>query len=577
MNRLDRHSWLGRRVDAALASTIPACLSKLETTGRLDNLAIAAGRTTGKYRGRRYDDSDVMKTIEAIARALSVRRVPALRARGEKLVELVAAAQRPDGYLNSYYTVAEPESRWKDVGGGHELYCAGHLIEAAIAWKEATGSRALLDVAVRLAEHVDATFGPGRRSEPPGHPEIELALFALHRATGERRWRDLASFFLDARGRYRGRESFGEYAQDHAPVGKQREAVGHAVRALYLMRGAAERAAADEDWELLATVKAFWADVTERKSYLTGGVGSSAENEGFTEPYDLPREGAYGETCASIALFLLGRRLLEITRDAAYADRMEQVLENALLAGVSFDGDKFFYSNPMASDGSHRRQTWFECACCPTNLARFLPGLAGHVLLPFDDGPALALFAAGEFTGSTPNGPVRLSVETSYPLEGTVFVTLGLEHPGRFVFRARRPGWLRVESTVRVNGKPFRSQRAGGWIEIEREWRDGDVVALGFPLLAERVPADPRVAAVTGRAALRRGPLVFCVEGADHDGTLVGVRLPADAKLRTTLEADLGGGSVSIRWTDDGARRRAIPYAHWAHREAGPMAVWLPE
>ncbi len=554
---------LGPRVAAARA-VVDACLDRCAETGRIANFAAAAGLAPGPFRGRRYDDSDVYKTLEGAARLLVRSPDAALRARVDEVVAAVAAAQRPDGYLNTWYTLVEPARRWIDLKSSHELYCAGHLLEAALALDDAGDGR-LLAVARRFLDLIDAEFGPGRRPDPPGHQEIEIALLALARRTGERRWRDLAAFFLEARGRHAGRPPYGEYAQDHLPVREQREAAGHAVRALYQYCAMADLAAADGDEGLLEVARAAFDDVTRRKQYVTGGVGARGETEGFGAPFELPVDGAYCETCASIALAMLSRRLLLLTGEARYADAFEHVVRNALFAGVALDGGSFFYVNPLADGGAHRRQPWFACACCPTNLARFLPVLPGDLYAVDSDTLLVAQYASSEAEIDLAGQRVVVDQHTHYPCDGGVTLRLHPKRPAEFTVALRVPSF----AAGSVPGE------RDGWLRFRRRWSEGDDVSVRFPLAPVRIAGRPEVAGEQGMVAVRHGPLVYCAEAADNAGRDPrAAALPPGAALSAHLAPDLLGGAVVVE-AATAPPLRLIPYSRWANRAPGPMAVWF--
>src|SRR5262249_4445787 len=366
--RIEDAFW-GPRIKTVRTATVEANLQQCEVTGRIKNFAIAGTLEDGKHEGALYNDSDVYKVIEGIACVLADKRDADLEKRTDAIIGKIAAAQQPDGYLNTYYTLVEPKKRWQNIAHGHELYCAGHLIEAAVAYHQATGKCKLLDVARKFADHICDTFNPKKRIEVCGHEEIELALVKLYHATKDKRYLEQAKFFIDMRGRAdRRKKLFGEYAQDHKPVREQKEVVGHAVRAMYLYAGMADVAGLTGDKGLLAALEKIWHDVVDRKMYVTGGIGPSAHNEGFTVPYDLPNDSAYAETCAAIGMALWNHRMFLMSGGGKYADVLEREVYNGLLSGVSLDGDRFFYVNPLGSKGKHHRVPWFDCSCCPTNL-----------------------------------------------------------------------------------------------------------------------------------------------------------------------------------------------------------------
>ena len=539
---------------------VEACLDQCEATGRVRNFAVAAGLAEGSFTGRRYDDSDVYKTLEGAA------AFPELRSRADEIARLVAAAQRPDGYLNTWYTLMEPDRRWVDLKSSHELYCLGHLLEAGLAF----GEGPLLTAAMRFLELVEREFGPGRRADPPGHQEIELALLRLFRATGEARWRDLSAFFLSCRGRGEGRARYGDYAQDHLPVVEQREAVGHAVRALYMYCAMAEH---EDLWQ---TARMAFGDIVGRKMYVTGGVGSRGEIEGFGEPHHLPIEGAYCETCAAIGLAMLAHRLLLSRPTRAAPTWSELACGTAVMAGVSLSGDRFFYVNPLRTGGEHERVPWFACACCPTNLARFLPSLSGTCYATDQDALYVAQFAAGEGEVTVSGQKVRVAQATGYPFSGAVRIAITPETEAEFRLLLRIPGWCRGPVGASVSGRPIGAVSGPGWLRITRLWKPGDEVVLRLPLAPARVQGRADVKAERGLVALRYGPLVYCLEAADNGRDPRKAELPPDAALTAAHDPDLLGGVTKITAATD-PPLVAVPYARWGNRTQGPMSVWIRE
>jgi DUF1680 family protein len=570
--------------------TLEACLKQSEKQGNIRNFALASGKIQGKHSGLVYHDSDLYKVIQGAAYALREKRDPGLEDRIDRIIEGIAAAQQPDGYLHTYYTVAEPGKRWTNIAHGHEMYCAGHLIEAAIAYQQSTGKRVLLEAAIRLADHIDRTFGPGKRPEPCGHQEIELALVKLWRATGEKKYLDLAQFFLESRGRTNGgRRLYGEYAQDHMPIQDQREVVGHAVRAMYMYCAMADVAAATGSSEYLPALHAIWNDITQRKMYVTGGIGPSASNEGFTTPYDLPNDTAYAETCAALGMALWNHRMFLMSGEGKYADVLEREVYNGLLSGVSLSGDRFFYTNPLASTGKHQRISWFSCPCCPTNLVRYLPALGERLYAHRGDELWTVLYCGSSVTVPMASGPVKLVQETKYPWQGDVQITVTPRREQSITLRLRVPGWCHGQPEVSINGEKLRSVVIDkSHITLKREWKPGDVVRLHLPMPVERVYSDPRVKANLGRVAIMRGPVVYCLEGCDHpDGRVRNIALPPGAKLEPRFESGLLGGVMVL--TGEGiavmgqkremrqVKIRAVPYYAWANRTSGEMVVWMPE
>lgn len=592
--------WLERNRSV----TVEACLDQCEATGRIANFASAAGLEEGPHQGLLFDDSDVYKVLEGAAYALHVHPDLELEARVDAIIERIAAAQEGDGYLNTYVQLVDPALRWQNMRHGHELYCAGHLIEAAIAYWQATGKRALLDVAQRFADRIDADFGPGKRLDPCGHEEIELALLKLAKVVPERdgeRYVALASFFVEQRGRPAGRELFGEYAQDHAPVREQREVVGHAVRAMYLYCAMADLAAATGDRSLLEALEPIWEDVVQGKMYLTGGIGSSASNEGFTEAYDLPNDTAYAETCASIGMVLWNQRMYLATGEARYADIMERALYNGALAGMGLSGDRFFYENPLGSRGDHHREPWFDCSCCPSNLVRFLPALGERIYATRgDDELWVALFVGSETTVEMHGVPVRVRMDTAYPWSGEVSLSIEPERPVEFTLRVRKPEWCRKEP-IAAEWRSASWPRTSGWANdpgdfytLRETWGTDSSVRLEFPLEVRRVHSDERIAANRGRVALMRGPLVYAAEGADNPDGVRNRALGREAEVRAGWDYDLkerfgpvmtlSSTAATIAGRSGGAKQAEedlplewIPYAFWDNREPGEMVVWVPE
>jgi len=589
-----------RRVNHAV--TLPEQYAQLEQTGRLHNLRRAAGQEQGAFEGRFFNDSDVYKWLEAAAWVLATERDERLQAQVDDLIALIAAAQDADGYLDTYFTFARVPERWTDLAVMHELYCAGHLIQAAVAHHRARGRRDLLDVAVRLADHIVATFNPMGRQGADGHPEIEMALVELSRDTGDERYRHQAQFFVDQRGQHPPTISGKEYHQDHAPVRAQHEVVGHAVRALYLYAGMTDLYAETGEQALWEALDTLWRNLQGRKIYITGGAGARHEGEAFGDDYELPNRRAYAETCAAIAHVMWAWRLLLVTGEACYGDALETALYNGVLSGISLDGETYFYEKPLADRGNHRRQPWFGTACCPPNVARLLASLPGYVYTTSDKGLWVHLYATGTATAAlTDVGVVTLRQQTNYPWDGEITLTIDPPDVALFSLFLRVPKWAEGASVTvndEVIGAPV---RPGHYMEIRRQWAQGDVIRLTLPLAVRLLSSHPYVINNRDRVALVRGPLVYCVEAADHPGVdpwdLV---LSTDAAWRVEREPDLLGGIMVLRTEDARARvddgwegqlyrsfdtpsaattrvpLTAIPYYVWANRDAGPMQVWLP-
>jgi uncharacterized protein len=593
--KIDDAFW-GPRIARNSTVTIEANLHQCEVTGRIRNFAVAGKLEAGKHEGALYNDSDVYKVIEGIAYALTSKRDADLERRTDAIIDKIAAAQQPDGYLNTYYTLVKPEERWKNIRHGHELYCAGHLIEAAVAYHQATGKKKLLEVARRFADHICGTFGPGKKVDTSGHEKVELALVKLFRATKDKRYLDQAKFFLDVRGRKDLRPLFGDYAQDHKPVREQREVVGHAVRAMYLYAAMADVAALTDDAELMKALDAIWHDVVDRKMYLTGGIGPSAHNEGFTVPYDLPNDTAYAETCAALGMALWNHRMFLMTGHGKYADVLERVVYNGLLSGVSLGGDRFFYTNPLGSKGNHHRVPWFDCSCCPTNVVRYLPGMGERAYAYRGDEVYTVLYMGGTATVPLRSGKVKLTQTTNYPWDEEVRIKVEPEKDGaRFDVGLRVPSWCRGGNVTIDNlatPKPVLSRK--GFLVVSGTWKGGEEIVLRLPMTVRREHADPKVKANAGRVALMRGPLVYCLEGVDNDGRVRNLCLPFNKDHSVTFPTypmkKLLGGVVVVRGDalavsrgQDGkrvtkpVRFQAVPYYAWDNREPGEMVVWLPE
>ncbi len=619
--RLDDR-FLAPRIRINREVTIPSQYAHLEETNRLRNFRRVAGQFDGPFDGIYFNDSDVYKWLEAASWAIAADPDdPAhdLRTMTDTVIALIEGAQDESGYVNTYFSLDRAGERWSNLRDLHELYCAGHLIQAAVAHHRATGSDRLLNVAIRFADLICAEFGPaseGKREETDGHEEIELALIELYRTTHDPKYLDQARFFLDVRGR--GTIGGSPYHQDATPVRQQSEMVGHAVRAVYLNAGATDLLAEHEDPALRDALDRMYSSMTTRRSYVSGGIGSRWEGESFGKDFELPNERAYAESCAAIGSVMWAWRMLSLrTEDnTRYADWIEHTLYNAMLPGLSLDGQTYFYQNPLADDGTHRRQPWFGCACCPPNIARVLAQLPGYIYsvtsrrFPESDGRHdsvwVHLFAAGTATIPLPaGGSVTVRQATRYPWDGDIEIGIeALDEAGDFTLQVRIPGWC-SDASVRVNGERLSDSEAasGQYATIRRVWQVGDVVRLHLPMPPRRVVNHPRVAENAGRVGLMRGPLLYCVESADHpvgdvrdfvlpdDAGIIAAQRPEDLEGIVVLTADAELESAAPGW--DGALYRtlesaewdqpgrssvvltAIPYYAWANRGAGPMTVWL--
>jgi len=609
--RVNDNFWTPR-LETNRNVTLPYAFEKCEETGRIRNFEKAAGLMDGKHEGIYFNDSDVYKIMEGAAYSLQVCPETMLRLYLEKVIGIMAAAQWEDGYLFTFYSVPErqPEKRWTHIQRIHEQYCAGHMYEAAVAHYQVTGEKTFLDVATKNADLMCETFNPNNRTDPPGHQEIEIGLCKLYRATGIETYLDQAKFFLDQRGREgsRGPDGkgglYGTYAQDHKPVTEQTKALGHSVRAAYLYTGMADVAALTGNMEYVKAIDAIWQDVVGTKLYITGGIGAAGGHEGFGGAYELPNMAAYCETCASIANILWNHRMFLMHGDGKYLDVLERVLYNAALSGISMKGDRFFYPNPLESVGQHQRSPWFGCACCPSNVARFVPSVPGFAYAHKGDDVYVNLFISSTGEIETADNKITLTQKTGYPWQNGIHIGVEPEKRQRFTLFVRIPGWARnepvpsdlytfrskrkEEPTLKVNGKAFKIDLRNGFAAIDRTWTQGDVVDLHLPMSIRRIIAHENIVDNRGKVALQVGPIVFCLEAPDNDGEVLNLVIGDDAILRTRFRRDLLTGVMTItgkartvkRTLDGGVVTTgersfmAIPYYAWAHRGRGQMTVW---
>ena len=570
------------RIETNRTVTIPFGFRKSEEEGRLRDFERAAHRLGGSAEDKMpFDDTDVYKLIEGASYSLQSHPDPQLDRFLDGIIVKIAAAQEPDGYLTTYKTIdptkspvpwLKPGPKWDLVlQGSHELYNSGHLYEAAYAHYRATGKRSLLDVALKNADLVARTFGPGpgKRKTPPGHQIVETGLVKLWAATGDPKYRELARFFLDQRGNAKGHVLNGPYNQDHLPVVEQREAVGHAVRAAYMYSGMVDVATLDDDPLYREAVKRIWEDVVSRKLYVTGGIGARTEGEAFGDAFELPNRTAYSETCASVANVYWNQRMFLQSGDSRYVDVLERSLYNAAIAGVSLEGDTFFYPNPLESDGilafnqgAATRKPWFDCSCCPTNLARFIPSIPDYVYAVGHGALFVNLFVASEATADL-GGTVALTQQTRYPWDGHVVLTVKPDRPRTFEVRVRIPGWARGRPVpsdlyrfadegsgsyrLQVNGGAATSRLEEGYAVLNRTWASGDTITLDLPMPVRRVVADDRVADDRGKVALERGPLVYCAEGIDNDASVLDLAVPDSARFEIEERPSLLGGVTVLR------------------------------
>lgn len=594
--------------------TIPYVFRQCELTGRIDNFAVAGGLNKGKHMGARYNDSDVFKIIEGACYSLMETSDPELQEYVDSLVLLIAAAQEDDGYLYTTRTIDPAKmapgagsERWIDERVSHELYNVGHMYEAAVAHHQATGSRTFLDVALKNAELIYREFGWGKREIAPGHQEIEIGLIKLYRLTGDNRWLELAQFFIDVRGRpgeyIRHPDSSrfrvyndSVYLQMHRPVLEQGEAVGHAVRGGYMYAAMADLSEATGYNRYLEASQRIWEDVTRNKIYITGGIGSKEYGEAFGDPWELPNMAAYAETCASVANVFWNHRLYRATGEAKYLDVLERTLYNGLISGISNDGCHFFYTNPLESDGSFGRAGWFDCSCCPVNVARFMPALKQYVWSTSGDGINVNLFISSVARLSAGEGEVTVRQETEYPWKGDVRIEVEPDSEGkRFSLRVRIPSWTGDEPfegglyryltpaagrvQIKVNGKKSDITTDAGFAVIERRWNRGDVVEILLPMEPRFIAAREEVKADSGRVALGYGPLVYCLEEADN-GPVRELTVRPDTEVEFAREPALAGGVGTLTFaaiTPEGMEQKvkAVPYYSWNNRGNGEMTVWM--
>ncbi|AJY44835.1 glycoside hydrolase family 127 protein [Martelella endophytica] len=617
VNQVRVGGFFGPRIDVIATKTAALLFDRCVEAGMLEQIdpdkpspgIVIPYHPGGKVTTQMFWDSDLAKSIETAAYALYRQRDAALEARIDAVIDTYGRLQAEDGYLNSFFLRIEPGTRWANLRDQHELYDAGHMIEAAVAYYQATGKRKFLDMLCRYADLIDRTFGPNadQKHGYPGHPELELALIKLGRVTGEQRYLDLAKFFVDARGQephYFDQEAVArgekpedfhfknyEYAQAHKPVREQREIVGHAVRAAYLYAGMADVATEFSDPSLDPALEAIWSHLTEKNLYVTGGFGPSKDNEGLTYDYDLPNATAYAETCASVALVFWASRMLGRAPDARFADVMERALYNGALTGISEDGTHFFYDNPLESRGAHHRWRWHFCPCCPPNIARLVTSIGTYFYGVAEDEVAVHLYCENDAELEVAGTRLNLGLTTRYPDDGSIALTLDPERPVDFTLSLRVPGWAKGFSLA-INGEPLVAQPENGYLRIRRQWNAGDRVALELTMEAELLYAHPKVAPDQGRAAILRGPFVYCVEETDNTAALNsyvikdGVRMtPSDidglpGAVGLSLDALFESQPAEGLYAESPPERRpaslkAIPYYLWDNRAPGEMLVWL--
>ena len=607
--KLNDDFWL-HRIIRNTEVTIPIAFKHSESTDRINNFAVAGGLVEGEHIGKRYNDSDVFKIMEGAAYSLSVYPDKKLEQYLDSLISLIGAAQEEDGYLYTARTINPEkvpeysgEKRWSFLEQSHELYNVGHMYEAAVAHYLVTDKRTFLDIAIKNANLIDKEFGWGKIEMYPGHQEIEIGLVKLFRVTGDQRYLDLAKFFLDVRG-----PDDWEYNQAHLKVVDQMEPVGHAVRALYMYSGMADVTALTGDQAYLPSLNTIWENIVSRKIYVTGGIGQTGGNEGFGPDYELPNMTAYCETCASIANVFWNQRMFLLSGDAKYIDVMERTMYNALLSGVSLSGDRFFYDNPLESKGDHERQEWFGCACCPSNVSRFLPSLPGYIYAHKEDQVYINLFIDGETSFETSKGKMAITQKSNYPWEGNITIHIYPEHSDQYEFLIRIPGWAQnnaiagdlytfseeISDTViiKINDERIEYSIDKGYAVLNRKWEAYDKIEVILPFDIRKVLANEKVEDDKGRFVLQRGPLVYCLEGNQSKGIEVRhVISDIDQQFNYTFNPDLLDGigiidmdASTIKSALDGSQTidgnvkklKTIPYAFWANRGPGQMLVWIP-
>ncbi|MDP4223131.1 MAG: glycoside hydrolase family 127 protein [Bacteroidota bacterium] len=595
--------------------TIPIAFSYCESSGRVKNFEIAAGLDTGKFQTLYpFDDSDVYKIIEGASYSLQTYPDPKLEAYLDTLIRKIGMAQEPDGYLYTNRTIAEKhggkglhewasKDRWVlDTVLSHELYNIGHLYEAAVAHYQATGKRTLLNIALKSADLVCRDFGPDKLHIYPGHQVIEMGLVKLYRVTGDSKYLDMAKFFLDVRG-----PKGEQYNQANKKVVDQTEAVGHAVRATYMYSGMADIAAIKKNNAYLNAITRIWEDIVYDKIYVTGGIGATGGNEGFADPYVLPNASAYCETCASIGDIFFNHRLFLLHGDGKYIDILEKTLYNSMLSGVSLSADRFFYPNPLESRGQHARQAWFGCACCPSNVARFVPAIPGYIYAKTDKELYVNLYISNNARIELGKKAVKVSQKAGFPWDGKVEIAIDPESSVNFALKLRIPGWAHNEALpgelykfndsisekykISVNGESVNPEVFSGFAVIERKWKKGDKVSLDLPMPVRTVKADQRIKDDAGKIAVQRGPMIYCAEWPDNNsGNVLDLVVDKQSVFETAFDTSLLGGVQVIKTSGFQTKRTLsgkieslqkepvtlIPYAYWNNRGAGQMMVWMP-
>ncbi|WP_243347335.1 glycoside hydrolase family 127 protein [Parabacteroides sp. FAFU027] len=603
------------RIEINRTVSIPSAFKECEKNGRFDNFALAGKLIKGEHKGDfSFDDTDPYKIIEGASYSLAVKYDKKLDAYLDSVINLIGAAQEPDGYLTTCVTNKCTRlsgwwgnARWEKINS-HELYNCGHMYEAAIAHFQATGKRTFLNIAIKNADLICKVFGPneGQIHRPSGHPIVEMALAKLYKVTGTKRYLDLAKYFVEETGRGTDGHRLSEYSQDHMPILKQDEIKGHAVRAGYLYSGVADVAALTNDKAYFDALTRIWENMVSKKMFITGGIGSRAQGEGFGPNYELYNHTAYCETCAAIANVYWNERMFLATGDAKYIDVLERALYNGVISGVSLSGNKFFYDNPLESMGQHDRQPWFGCACCPGNITRFMASAPGYAYATQANDILVNLYVQSNSKIKTATNTVQLNQTSQYPWDGDVKISVKPLKPGNFAIKLRIPGWAKDEPVpsglykftqkagvnyqIWVNGKKIASTAQNGYAVVSRNWKSGDVIELKLPMPVRRIQANPEAKDDQGKLAIERGPIMYCLEGWDQgDKHIFNKYIPENAKMEFRYQKDLlnGVGTLSgtaIEVAKDNADKltekevpfMAIPYSTWDNRGSDEMAVWIP-
>jgi DUF1680 family protein len=588
--------------------TIEYAIHKCEEEGRLENFLIAGGKMEGTVKGQMpFDDTDVYKIIEGASNTLISEPNPKLEILLDSLIGIIKVGQEKDGYLTTWRTInpAKPPApwvpviegkRWESLQISHELYNPGHMIEAAVVHFEATGKRNFLDIAIKTADMLVRTFGdnPDQVHGVPGHQIVETGLVNLYRITNNKAYLDLAKYFLDNRGNPKNHTLYGAYSQDDIPVIQQKEAVGHAVRAVYMYAGMTDIAALENDAAYLNAVNHLWSNMVTKKTYLTGGIGAKHDGEAFGENYELPNLTAYNETCAAIGNVYWNHRLHNLTGNSDYFDVMERSLYNGLISGISLDGKQFFYPNALESDGVYKnnrgsctRQSWFDCSCCPTNLIRFIPSIPGLIYSKGKDVLYVNLYASNTAKITLDKTDLVLSQQTNYPWDGKVALTVSPKKESEFTIKLRVPGWARnqvlpgdlyhykstasAKVTLTINGKPFEYKENNGYITIIRKWKKGEIIEMNLPMEVKEVVTNTKVESNKGKVALEYGPIVYAIEEIDNATSFDKITVDANDTFKVTKDADLLEGVNTIQTQ----KLKAIPYYSWSNRGVGKMKVWI--